>query len=265
MSVKKISTFILVVFLAACVSCSMIGNKQDVSVKGNVASSGEENPAENEKTPKITEFILGSGDIVDISVYRRDELSKTLRIDYSGKVMYPLVGDIQAAGLSIFQLRDKITQGLSPYIIDPQVSVAITAIHSQKIMVLGEVTSPGFFQADEPMTIVEAISRAGGFTIDGKKKSVLVIRGGLKSPQLIKVNVDDILNGSDKEQNIVLVKDDIIYVPRTTISNISLFFSRLSGIISPLLQLETGYFIGQQIDEGPGKGGSPSVSSPGAK
>jgi len=209
-------------------------------------------PAE-EKVPKevrITEFILGPGDEIEITVYRHDDLKRTIRIDPSGMITYPFVGDIKAAGLSIFELRDKIRDGLSKYIINPQVSIAVTDVESQKVIVLGEVNSPGLFSLDSPMTVLEAMSQAGGFTTDAKRKSVLLIRGGLENPKLVKLNLDDALKKGDLSQNVYLQNGDIIYVPATFIANVSRFFEHLSKIISPIVSMESGYFIGQQIERG---------------
>lgn len=197
--------------------------------------------------PKEPEFILGPGDKIEISVFLHEELHKILRIDVSGKIMYPLIDDIKAAGLSIFDLRDKIREGLSSHIIDPQVTVGVDSVQSQKVIVLGEVNAPGFFQAENLMTVFEAISLAGGFTADGKQKSVLLIRGGLQKPKLMKLNLEKALKRGDLRQNIVLQRGDIIYVPRSVISDVNRFFNNISGTLSPLVAFETGYFINQQI------------------
>jgi polysaccharide export outer membrane protein len=202
------------------------------------------------KEVSIMEFILGPGDEIEITVYRQDDLKRTIRIDPSGMITYPLVGDIKAAGLSIFELRDKIRDGLSRYIINPQVSIAVTAVQSQKVIVLGEVNNPGLFSLEGPMTALEAMSRAGGFTVDAKQKSVLLIRGGLEKPQLVKLNLEDALNKGDLTQNVYLQNGDIVYVPATFIANVSRFFDHLSKIISPIVSMESGYFIGQQIERG---------------
>ncbi|MBI4710123.1 MAG: SLBB domain-containing protein [Nitrospirae bacterium] len=116
------------------------------------------------------------------------------------------------------------------------------------IIVLGEVRTPGFFQIETSMTVLEAVSRAGGFTLDGKKKSVLLIRGGLKTPQLITLNLEKALSKGDLAQNIQLQRDDIVYVPRTYISNVDRFFGHLATIISPLYTLESGFYTGQGIE-----------------
>jgi polysaccharide biosynthesis/export protein len=122
------------------------------------------------KNVKVTEFILGAGDKVEIIVYRHDDLKRTIQIDTSGKITYPLVGEIQAGGSSIFQLRDKIRDGLSKYIINPDVSVGVITVLSHKVVVLGEVKKPGSFSLDTPLTAAEAVSKAGGFTTNAKQK-----------------------------------------------------------------------------------------------
>ena len=248
--------FISLIILFGCsttntVSKDSLGQAKEQSV---VEEKGAEGGQENEA--KITEFILGPGDRLEIAVYRNDDLKRTIQIDPSGKIMYPLVGDIQAGGLSIFQLRDKVRDGLVKYVVDPQVTVGVVSVQSQKVIVLGEVKSPGFFQAETSITALEAISRAGGFTLDGKKQNVLLIRGGMKKPELMNLNLDKALREGDLTQNVALQRGDIIYVPRTTIANVNRFFSHLSTIISPLLQLESGYYIGQQIES---SGGGASV------
>jgi polysaccharide export outer membrane protein len=203
-----------------------------------------------EHAPKVSEFILGPGDRLEITVYRHDDLTRTVWIEPSGKIMYPWAGDIQAAGLSIFQLRDRIHDGLSRYIVDPQVSVGILSIQSQKIIVLGEVRAPGFFPADTPMSVLEAIARAGGTSLDAEQRSVLLIRGGLGSPELRLLNIEGVLKKGDLSDNIMLQGGDIIYMPRTVIADVSRFFGYLSSIISPIVDAERAYLLGDEIRTG---------------
>ncbi|MEW6066915.1 MAG: polysaccharide biosynthesis/export family protein [Nitrospirota bacterium] len=241
-SIIILSRSILVLIFFVLSGCAT--TKTSESVAGNTGQ------ADNmPKNVRITEFILGPGDKVEISVYRHDDLKTTVQIDSSGKIIFPLVGDIQAGGISVFQLRDKIRDGLSKYIINPQVLIGNITVQSQKVMVLGEVKSPGVFTIDSSsLTAVEAISKAGGFTTDAKQKNILLIRGGLNDPDLITLNIEKVFKEHDMTQDIYLQKGDIIYVPATTIANVSRFFNYLSSIISPIVQTETGIFLGQQIE-----------------
>jgi len=208
--------------------------------------------AERENASRVSQFILGTGDELEITVYRKADLNQTVRIGPSGKIMYPLTGDIQAAGLGIFQLRDKIRDGLSKYIVNPQVSVRIVSIRSQKIIVLGEVNRPGFLQPETSLNTLEVISQAGGFTINSEQKSVLLIRGGMEKPELRRLDLKKALKEGDLSDNVLLRSGDIIYVPNTFISNVSRFFAHLSVIISPVVEAERGYLLGDEIISGTG-------------
>jgi polysaccharide export outer membrane protein len=182
---------------------------------------------------EVSEYILGYGDELDISVYRHDEMTRKVRILPDGKIQYPLVGEISAQGLSVNQIRDKLREGLLKYFVDPQISVAVTSIGSQKFFVLGEVNKPGVFQLDRPKTAVEAISEAGGFTLDAKPSYVLLIRGGPTNPKpnYQVLDMEKIFKEIDMTQNLALNQGDIIYVPASKYADVTRFFDRLWTII----------------------------------
>lgn len=182
---------------------------------------------------KISEYILGFGDELEISLYRHDEMTRKVRILPDGKIHYPLVGEVYAQGLSVNQLRDKLREGLLKYYVDPQVSVSVTSLGSQKFFVLGEVKRPGVYQLDRPKTVVEAISEAEGFTLDAKPSYVLLIRGGplTPNPNYKVVDMEKVLKQMDLTQNVLLQQGDIIYVPATEYANVERFFDRLWTII----------------------------------
>ena len=185
------------------------------------------------KEIKLTEFILGPGDVVDIAVYRHDDLKRRTPIDTSGKITYPLIGDIQAGGLSIFQLRDNIQRGLSEYIKEPQVSVSVIGIKSQKVYVLGEVQRPGAFVLNTQMSALEAVSSAGGFTREANGGSVMVVRGKRDNPQLIKLDLESVLKEGNVAQDIPLQGGDMVFVPPTSIADVNKFSIYLRNILWP--------------------------------
>ncbi|MGB9716430.1 MAG: polysaccharide biosynthesis/export family protein [Thermodesulfovibrionales bacterium] len=194
----------------------------------------EAQPEQQQIPPiEISEYILGFGDELEISVFRHDDLSKTVRILPDGKIYYPLVGEIKAEGLSVSQLRDKLKEGLLKYYVEPQVSVIVTSISSQKVFVLGEVNKPGAFLLDRPKTVIEAISEAEGFTQDAKIKNVLLIRGGASNPNpdYTVLDLNKTLKERDMTQNAPLRQGDIIYVPATEIADVARFFDHIWTII----------------------------------
>jgi polysaccharide export outer membrane protein len=190
---------------------------------------------------EISEYILGFGDEFEISIFRHDDMTKKVRILPDGKIHYPLVGEIKAEGLSANQLRDKLREGLLKYYVDPQVSVIVTSIGSQKIFVLGEVNKPGIFQLDRPKTVIEAISEAEDFTHDAKVRNVLLIRGGPSNPNpsYIVLDMEKTLKERDMTQNVSLRQGDIIYVPATEIADVARFFDRIWTIIPARIGLLT--------------------------
>ena len=189
----------------------------------------------------ISEYILGFGDEFEISVFNHDGMNRKVRILPDGKIHYPLVGEINAQGLSITQLRDKLREGLLKYFVDPQVSVMVTTIGSKKFFVLGEVHHPGVFRLDRPKTVVEAISEAEGFTRDAKLSYVLLIRGGLlnPNPEYKVLDMKKALKEIDMTQDLALYDGDIIYVPISEYADVAKFFNRLWTIIPVRLAIFT--------------------------
>ncbi|MFQ5427451.1 MAG: polysaccharide biosynthesis/export family protein [Thermodesulfobacteriota bacterium] len=244
MKTKYLPALILVMLLV--VQGCAIGNHEHgvIDAGENVDSRAFEGAA------RVSEFIIGPGDKLEIMVYRNDDLKRTVVVSPGGRISFPLIGDIQAAGVSIYELRDNITGRLARYIRDPQVTIGFLSTQSQKVTILGEVRRPGFFQADGVMTVLDVISNAGGFTLDAKQRSVLLIRGGMKDPTLKKLDLESALSDGDLKDNFLLQRGDIVYVPRTFIANVDRFFGHLSTIISPIVSMESGYFIGQRIESG---------------
>ncbi|MDO8445495.1 MAG: polysaccharide biosynthesis/export family protein [Deltaproteobacteria bacterium] len=197
---------------------------------------------------KVSEFILGVGDTIEISVYRHDDLKKSVKIDASGKVMFPLIGDIKAAGVGIYKFRDEMQTALAKYIVDPQVTISITAIQSQKVMVLGEVGNPGILTLDSELSVMEAISKAGGMTDDAKLSNVLLIRRVNNKPDVLSLDLKKAFKDGDLSQNKRLQGGDIVYLPAVMIANVSWYFGHLSKILSPIVSLESGIVLWPQVE-----------------
>ncbi|MBF0559336.1 MAG: SLBB domain-containing protein [Nitrospirae bacterium] len=163
----------------------------------------------------LSDYVLGPGDKLDIKVYRNDELSYSQQIDSSGKITYPLLGDMQVAGMTAYELRASIAKGLSKYLKDPQVIITLTSYQSNNITVMGSVATQGVLSIVRRPTIVEIISRAGGFSASADRTNVLVVRKQPGGSTVLNLNIKKALQG-DKTQDILLMKDDLVYVPTDT-------------------------------------------------
>jgi len=158
-------------------------------------------------------YIIGPQDILDIDVWKEPELTRTVPVRPDGKISLPLLNDIQAAGLTPSKLADNITAGLKKYVTDPQVTVIVSAINSQRVYILGEVTRAGAYPLLPDMTVLQALSSAGGFTQFANTKKIYVLRDENGKQQKLPFNYKDVINGKDPQQNITLKAGDTIVVP----------------------------------------------------
>ncbi len=167
--------------------------------------------AKKELTPQIPaarpsavkEYIIGDDDVLHISVWQNSDLEQDAIVRPDGRISFPLIGDVQATGLTITQLDEDVTQKLKEYLKYPQVSISIKKLGGQKVMVLGEVQTQGVYAVTGAKTAIEAISLAGGFTRDAVPSSVVIIRGGFQNPEAKRINLSRALKG-DLRQNIAL-------------------------------------------------------------
>jgi polysaccharide export outer membrane protein len=158
------------------------------------------------------DYLLGPGDVLAISVYGFEDLQvKDLAIRPDGKIAFPLVGELTAAGLSSGQLSKQLTQGLAEYLKDPKVTINIQKYRTTRVYVLGEITKPGVYELDKQHDLLNAISMAGGYTKTTAKKNVFIVKKD-KPDQPIKANLLDILEKGDMRQNYALAEGDVVYL-----------------------------------------------------
>jgi polysaccharide biosynthesis/export protein len=158
-------------------------------------------------------YRIGSQDVLDISVWKEPDVSRVVPVRPDGKISLPLLNDVQAAGLTPSQLAAAITESLKKYVTSPQVTVIVTTMNSQRVFILGEVTRPGAFPMLPGMTVMQALSSAGGFTPFAKMKSIYVLREESGKKVKYPFNYKQAIAGKNTEQDIVLQAGDTIVVP----------------------------------------------------
>lgn len=180
--------------------------------------------SKNEPRPNPSTFVamstrvgsttLGAGDIFEVKVYGEPDLSGTFRVSSDGFVNFPMIGKVRVEGLPAIKVEEIIATKLKDgFLKDPQVSVFIKEYNSKKIFVFGEVQKPGTFLYEDNMTIIQAITIAGGFTKLADKNKVSVTRIENNKERHIYLPVEDI--GKGKEKNFFLKPGDIIFVPES--------------------------------------------------
>ena len=157
------------------------------------------------------DYKIGPEDVLDISVWKNQELSRTVPVRPDGKVSLPLVNDIQAAGLTPSRLRQELTRRLSEYVPSPEVAVIVREVHSAKVSVVGSVKSPGRYEMRSPATVLELIALAQGFTDFASRDRIVVLRQN-GTPARITFNYRKITDGTEQD-NFLVQPGDIIVVP----------------------------------------------------
>ena len=176
-----------------------------------------------EVSPKAYEaptgFLLGPEDQLEITVWGNKDLTRVTAVRPDGLISMPIIGDVQAAGLTADALAQRIADRLKQYLAtSPAVSVSVKELNSYAVYVLGEVVKPGKFQLKSYVTVLQAISMAGGFTDWAKKNKLQVVRfsqnGDDKRQEVhIPIRYDDLVSGRGEPGNIVLHSGDTVVVP----------------------------------------------------
>jgi polysaccharide export outer membrane protein len=171
-------------------------------------------PALGALAPLPSDYVIGPGDVLQVSVWKNDTLSRVVPVRPDGKISMPLLHDIQAEGLTAMQLRDKIGRSLAEFLPNPEVSVTLIEVRSLRVSVLGEVQKPGVLELRGRTTILEAIAMAGGFRDFASPSKITVIRTGDNGEtKKIRFNYNRAISNASEEPNMVLHSGDVVIVP----------------------------------------------------
>jgi len=154
-------------------------------------------------------YIIGAEDVLKILVWREPDLSGPVGVRPDGMITLPLMGDVQAGGLTPEKLAERLTEGFKKNINNPEVMVSVAQVNSKKYFVSGEVMRPGSYPLVVPTNILQALAIAGGFREYSDTKNVMILRG----PKRYKFNYREVVRGKNMTQNILLESGDHIIVP----------------------------------------------------
>jgi polysaccharide export outer membrane protein len=153
-------------------------------------------------------YVIGPEDVISIGVFHEQDLTRMESVRPDGKITMPLIGDMQAEGLTPERFRAQLKQALSTYINNPDVTITIMAVNSKRYTIAGQVNRPGPVALVLPTHVFDALSSVG-FRDFANTKKIVILRGA----ERIKFNYNDVLHGKHLEQNILLQAGDTIYVP----------------------------------------------------
>lgn len=198
------------------------------------------------KSPQISVMIRAFG-----AEKKKEELGKKgsvlgdinaprdITVGPDGSISYPMIGRIKAAGLTPAQFETKLSEELSKYFKLAQVSVIMKTFTGNKIIILGQVAAPGIYTYQGSINLLEALALAGDFTDDARTDSIIVVHNNLsENPEVVRVNLFRAIHKGTSKSDIVLMPNDVVYVPRTFIANLNKFLEELQ----PAVQTAMSFF-----------------------
>jgi polysaccharide biosynthesis/export protein len=159
------------------------------------------------------DYVIGADDVLSIVFWRDEQLSREVLVRPDGKISVPLLDDVQAAGLTPQELRDRLSEKAQRFVTDAKVTVVVKAINSRRAYITGQVARPGQYPLASSMSVVQLIATAGGLTDFAKSKDIRVVRVEQGRSINIPFNYDDVTKNLTSSQNIELKPGDTVIVP----------------------------------------------------
>jgi polysaccharide export outer membrane protein len=218
---KKIMLRNIIVFMAFALMCfqgtqllwaadaDVHASLETVPVSGN-AGSVLQAPADK---PVGTGYLIGPGDVLDISVWKDEALTRSCVVRPDGFISFPLIGEMQAAGRTVSQLKSDLEGKLSHYVPDVTLSLEVKQINSLIIYVIGKVNNPGRFILNVDTNVLQALATAGGLNIFANRNQIKILRHGSNETRIYPFEYDEVISGKSLEQNIHLERGDVVVVP----------------------------------------------------
>jgi len=158
-------------------------------------------------------YVIQPNDTLEVFVWKEPDLTRKVLVRPDGRISFPLVQDLQAAGISPAELKTQVEQKLSKFLSAPEVTIIVDAIQSYRIYVLGKVQKPGGVNVEKAVSVLQALSLAGGFQDYAKDAEIRIIRTIGNKNIVFEFNYRDVIQNKKPEQNILLRSGDVVVVP----------------------------------------------------
>ena len=158
-------------------------------------------------------YVIGPMDVLEIQVWKEPDFSRQVLVRPDGKITLPLIGDILASGMNTMGLKALLSEKLEDFVSKPGVTVIVLESHSKNFYIIGKINQPGTYPLNPDMTVLQAISVAGGLAEWADKDSIRIIRRSAGKEEMLSFDYDKVISGKSLEQNILLKPNDTIIVP----------------------------------------------------
>lgn len=160
-----------------------------------------------------TGFGVGPGDVLEISVWKDESLSRQVVVPPDGMIAFPLIGDVNVRNMTVTEIRKNVTQRLKEYVQDAVVTVMLLEINSTKAYVIGKVNNPGVFPISMDTSVMQVLSMAGGLNPFAAESRIHVLRRQKDKTLKFPFDYKEVLKGENLNQNITLQRGDVVVVP----------------------------------------------------
>ncbi len=169
------------------------------------------------------DYRVGSGDVIRVSVYDNPDLTTVARIDSGGAILFPLIGQVKIAGMSVSQISEHLARELADgYIVNPQVSVFIEDFRSKKVTIIGQVRTPGLYELSGPITLLELISQAGGLAPDAGEQATIKRKATPSAEeQILTVDLRELLEKGPRDRDVALYDGDSVFINKSGVFYVS--------------------------------------------
>jgi polysaccharide export outer membrane protein len=158
-------------------------------------------------------YLIGAGDVLDISVWKDEAQTKTVVVLPDGTISFPLIGQVVAEGKTVVQLKEELRQKVSQFMPDPVLTVIVHQVNSMLVYVVGRVNNPGRFLLSTNINVLQAITMAGGLNPFAKRDRITILREEGEKTTILPFNYDEVSTGENLAQNIRLRRGDVVVVP----------------------------------------------------
>lgn len=159
------------------------------------------------------DYLIGPGDVLDISVWKNEDLTKQVPVLPDGKISFPLIGEIMAKGKTVRQLKNELEKQIARYMPDPVLTIAVRQVNSLLVYVIGKVNNPGIFALSTNINVLQGLAMAKGLNVFAKRDKIKIFRQEGGATRIFDFKYDEVSEGNNLEQNIQLQRGDIIVVP----------------------------------------------------
>ncbi|MEZ2345756.1 polysaccharide biosynthesis/export family protein [Terriglobus sp. RCC_193] len=186
------------------------GQQATTNVTKSAVSTTALADAHSAVTP--TQYTIGSGDVLNVQVWKEKDLSQVVVVRPDGKISLPLLGDLQVIGKEPSQVEEIVQTRLQSMVVEPRVTVTVSEIHSRMVYITGEVARPGAYPLNTPITVLQLIAQAGGLTEFASRKKIQVIRSNSKRDEHL-LSYKAMTQSKDGGNNLTLSPGDTVVIP----------------------------------------------------